>query len=88
MKPMRTEKAKRLVEDAKASGKFFSVLFIKRTTGKPRMMVCRGGVRKHLKGGEQAYDPAEKQLATVFDVQKGGYRTIPLDAVLEVSTDE
>jgi hypothetical protein len=66
-------------------GKIFSVRFIKRTTGEERKMVCRLGVKSHLKGGELAYNPAEKALLTVFDVQKQDYRSINLDQLLEVS---
>ena len=39
------------IEAAKGSGRVFGVRFIKRTTGEVRDMNCRGGVRKHLRGG-------------------------------------
>jgi hypothetical protein len=66
-------------------GKIFSVRFIKRTTGEERKMVCRLGVKSHLKGGTLAYNPSEKALLTVFDVQKQDYRSINLDQLLEVA---
>ena len=73
-------------EEAKAlilatNGKMFSVEFVKRTTGEHRKMVARLGVKKHLAGGDAAYNFIEKGLVSVFDVQKGGYRAIPLDAI-------
>ena len=34
----------------------FTVTFIKRTTGEKRVMNCRKGVIKHLKGGKAAYN--------------------------------
>jgi len=67
-----------------AGGTIFSVGFMKRTTGEFRHMVCRLGVRKHLKGGEQGYDPISKGLLTVYDVINRGYRTIPLENLLWV----
>jgi hypothetical protein len=65
-------------------GRIFGVYFVKRTTGEVRHMVCRTGVTKHLKGGNKAYDAASKLLLTVYDVQKEGYRSIPLDAVIQI----
>lgn len=62
-------------------GQIFSVEFIKRTDGSLRRMVCRLGVKKHLKGGTAAYDAKEHDLLTVFDMEKGGYRSIPVEAV-------
>jgi len=38
-------------------------------------------VKKHLAGGDAAYNFIEKGLVSVFDVQKGDYRAIPLDAI-------
>jgi hypothetical protein len=68
-------------------GKIFSVRFIKRTTGEERKMRCRLGVTSHLKGGEKAFDDADYQLVTVFDLAKESYRSIPLDAVLSITFD-
>lgn len=62
-------------------GKFFRVVFIKRTTGEVRTMIARMGVRKHLKGGSPAYDFKEKGLIPVYDVQKRGYRSIPIEGI-------
>lgn len=65
------------------SGKIFSVEFIK-ANGERRKMVCRTGVKKHLKGGELPYDPVVKGLLPVFDLHKNAYRMIPLDRVLNI----
>jgi hypothetical protein len=62
-------------------GQIFSVEFTKRTTGEIRRMVCRLGVKKHLTGGGAAYDAKARNLLTVFDMEKGGYRSIPVEAV-------
>jgi hypothetical protein len=64
-----------------SDGQIFAVEFIKRADGKLRRMVCRLGVKKHLKGGDSAYDAKSHNLLTVFDMEKGGYRSIPVDAV-------
>ena len=72
------------IQDATDDGKMFSVEFIKRTTGETREMICRRGVLSHLKGGDAAYDPKENGLLWVFDTQKDGYRSIPLENVIKV----
>jgi hypothetical protein len=55
-------------------GQLFTVDFVKRTAkpGEPslRTMNCRRGVKKGVKGVGQSYDPASKNLLTVFDMQK------------------
>jgi hypothetical protein len=69
---------------ADLKGKIFSVKFIKRSTGELREMVCRTGVKKNLAGGELPFDPIQKNLLMVYDMQKNGYRSIPLENVLEI----
>ena len=71
--------------DAGENGKFFTVKFIKRTTGEERVMNCRLGVTKHLKGGNKAYNDAEHRLLTVFDMKSQGYRCIPLESLMEIN---
>ena len=72
------------LKDAVDDGKFFSVEFIKRTTGKKRLMLCRLGVKSHLKGGTKKFKDEDKNLLTVFDVNKKQYRSIPLDGIISV----
>lgn len=64
-----------------SDGAIFSVEFVKRSNGELRKMVCRMGVKKHLRGGDKAYDPTKHNLLTVFDMENKGYRSIPVDTV-------
>ena len=81
-------KAIKLAEAAEmirsSNGAIFGVDFVKRTTGEVRKMTARLGVKKHLKGGEAAYDAAAKDLIFVYDVAAKGYRSIALDAIKAV----
>jgi hypothetical protein len=76
---------------AKSNGRFFTVMFTKRTDQKIRTMTCRTGVKKNLKGGEPAYNFAEKDLIPVYDTQAGlkpgdtGYRCIPVEGIHTIS---
>ncbi len=69
------------------NGRIFGVEFVKRSTGELRRMNARLGVTKHLKGGTRAYDPAAHALLCVFDLQKGAYRSVALDALTRVCID-
>lgn len=64
-----------------SNGKIFSVEFIKKD-GTKRLMNCRLGVTKHLKGGASTLDP--NQFITVYDLQSQGYRAINVDTFLNV----
>lgn len=55
--------------------RMFSVTFVKKN-GDLREMNCMLGVKKHLRGGEQGYDPAEHNLLTVYDLVAKDYRNI------------
>ena len=68
-----------------SDGAIFYVEFIKRSTGELRKMRCRMGVKKHLKGGGRAYNPAKKNLLSVFDMDARGYRSIPLEGIQRLS---
>ena len=50
-------------------------------------MQCRMGVKKHLKGGDKAYDAKSKGLLTVYDLNAKGYRSIPVENVLRLSVN-
>ena len=69
------------------TGHFFTVRFIKRTTGEERVMRCRFGVTKALKGGEPAYDREAKALCCVYDIDKQAYRSIPWEGIREIKAD-
>lgn len=60
---------------AQVKGKFFKAVFLKKD-GSLREMVCRFGVKSHLKGGELGYDAAANNYWIVFDMEKKAYRTI------------
>jgi hypothetical protein len=68
------------------NGQFFTVVFIKRTTGEQRTMNCRQKVTKHLRGGSLPYSPNEKGLVPVWDAQVEGYRSFPLDGITQIRT--
>jgi len=74
-----------MILDAGARGRFFTVKFIKRSNNQKRVMNCRLGVQKHLRGGEKSYSDSEKQLVTVYDLQAKGYRAIALEGLLEIN---
>lgn len=65
--------AKNLIKSTK--GKFFTVWFTKKDNTL-REMNARLGVKAYLKGGELPYNPEEKGLIPVYDMQKRAYRMI------------
>lgn len=67
-----------------SEGKIFRVEFYKRTTDELRVMVARIGVKKNLTGEGQKFNPAERGLMTVWDMQKQAYRMINLDTVVSL----
>lgn len=67
----------------KTDGAFFSVDFIKKD-GSIRTMTCRTGVKKHLKGGELAFNPNEYGLAVVYEMNVEGYRMINLNTIMRL----
>lgn len=63
-------------------GRIATVTFIKKD-GTLREMNCRKGVTSHLKGGVSTTANIP-HLMTVFDNQKGEYRSINLNTVIRV----
>ena len=59
-----------------AGGTIFTAVNV--TNKGERKYICRLGVKKHLRGGELPYNPAEKLLLPVFDMKKKAYRMIDL----------
>jgi len=78
----RTELLRTIIKEL-AGERIFSVDFIKKN-GEARTMVCRLGVKSHLRGGELPFCPVEKGTLPVFDMQKQAYRMINLDTVTEL----
>tara|TARA_R100000951_G_scaffold101420_1_gene92949 strand:- start:28436 stop:28693 length:258 start_codon:yes stop_codon:yes gene_type:complete len=64
-------------------GQIFSAKFVKKN-GEVRDMVCRLGVKKHLKGGELAFDAKAMNLLPVFDMQKEAYRMINISTLIQL----
>lgn len=66
------------------NGKFFTVEFIKRSTGEIRVMRATTNYQSKLAGGDLAYDANAKSLIPVWDMDKKAFRSIPTDAVLRI----
>lgn len=69
----------------KTNGKIFNVTFIKRTDNSKRRMNARLGVKSYLKGGQIPYNPIDKQLIPVFDMNKKGYRSISTENIISAT---
>lgn len=74
-------------------GQIMTVKFTKRSTGKERTMVCRTGVKKHLKNPAAptsvriiAQDH-KNDLLRVYDMKKKAYRMISLESVREIKSN-
>jgi len=71
---IKRNRAMRFLE-SETQGRIFSVYFQK-SDGSMRKMVCRRGVRKHLRGGDLPYDPGSRLLIPVFELQIREYRMV------------
>jgi hypothetical protein len=67
--------------------KIFTVSFIKKD-GTIRIMNARRGVKKGVKGVGMSYNPTEKDLIVVFDMQKESFRMINAKTILEIKADK
>ena len=63
--------------------KIFTATFIKKD-GSVRVMNCRREVKKHLRGGERAWDFERKGYVSVFDLQANDYRVINCATLIKV----
>lgn len=73
--------------DLVGDGKIFTAVFTKKD-GSERVMNCRTNVSKYVKGVGLAFNPKEKDLLSVYDLQAKGYRFIPTDErLLELHFD-
>ena len=68
----------KMIVRAIKNGRIFSANFTK-ADGSERVMCCRIGVRKNLKGKGLSYDPVKKRMVVVWDMNANGYRTIATD---------
>jgi len=64
-------------------GKFFSAEFTK-ADGTTRHLRGRLGVTKGLKGGQKRFSDADKNIITVWDVDKKAYRSFRVDRLHNV----
>jgi len=67
--------------------KIFSVTFIKKD-GSLRKMNAMRGVRKGVKGVGHSFNPSEKNLLTVYDMQKGDFRFVNLNDVISFKANK
>jgi hypothetical protein len=67
------------------NGKIFGCSFVKRSDGTIRKGSFRFGVHSYLHGGGLKYDPESNNLISVFDMNKLGYRMIPVDSIVEIN---
>ena len=65
-------------------GKFFSVEFTKKD-GTTRVMLCKAGVTKYLKGGKRAVC---NDVQVVFDMHKMQYRSFRYDSVIKINQEK
>ena len=72
---MTTQKDLAELIDSINNGQIFTATFIKKN-GDTRIMNCRKGVAKHVKGGSLSFDPKERGLIGVYDLISKGYRFI------------
>jgi len=67
--------------------KIFTITFVKKD-GSVRVMNARRGVKKGVKGVGMSYNPTEKDLVVVFDMQKEAFRMVNAKTVLEIKADK
>lgn len=67
--------------------KIFTVTFVKKD-GTVRVMNARRGVKKGVKGVGMSYNPTEKDLVVVFDMQKQAFRMVNAKTITEVKADK
>jgi molybdenum cofactor biosynthesis enzyme len=75
------------VKKAVANGQIFNVKFTK-VNGEIRIMNARIGVKKDLKGVGMGYNAISKNILTVYDMQKKGYRSIKCERIISIKIDK
>ena len=75
---MNTNQVRKIV-----GSKIFSAVFTKKD-GSERKMLCKLGVKKHLKGGVKKYDTEVLNYLTVYSLDKQGYRTLNLNTLKQI----
>jgi hypothetical protein len=67
--------------------KIFTVTFIKKD-GSTRIMNARRGVKKGVKGVGLNYNPIEKELISVYDMQKQAFRMINTKTITQIKANK
>jgi len=85
MKVLQRSEAISLIK--KSNGKIFTACFRKRTDNKMRIMNCRLGVTKGIKGTGNNIDKVKHELLTVYDMQAKAFRSIPIPNIVNLTID-
>ena len=80
-----SKEAKHLLNKMKKDNRMFSLEFVKKD-GTKRIMLARFNVKKGLTGKGQKYNPDDYDLLNVYDMNKEGYRSVPLNRLLWIRT--
>ena len=67
--------------------RIFTVTFVKED-GTIRKMNAMRGVRKGVKGVGLKFNPSDKNLLSVYDMQKKGFRFVNLDDVISFTANK
>lgn len=77
--------AKFLIEQS--GGKMFTAKFFKKD-GSERVMNCRTGVKKGVKGVGRKFDPQDHNLVGVYEVKTDGFRMINLNTLTQLNINK
>lgn len=67
--------------------RIFNVTFVKKD-GSIRKMSAMRGVKKGVKGEGLAFNPSEKNLLSVYDMQSKGFRFVNLNDVISFKANK
>ena len=70
----------------KSEGKIFSAIFLKKD-GTVRHMKCRLNVSKGVNGKGMSYNPIEKGLLPVYDMDKNAFRMINMKTIMSLKVN-
>ena len=81
--PDKAQIVKDFIQIIAGNGAIFNVVFEKKD-GTIRHMRCRLNVKKYVKGVGMRFNPEDYNLLVAYDLDKEGYRMIPLERVLYI----
>jgi hypothetical protein len=79
-KTIEVEEATELMQNS--NGQIFTVMFIKKTNGEYREMICRLGVSLGVNGRGRNFTYEPEELLGVYDMQKHAHRMVNLRSVV------